>query len=1118
MRSRPIIILTLSALVVSQLLQAQPNKYGVPLITNYPYYETRGTEQNWCITQDPRGVVYVANQSKGVLEYDGVEWRSIPTPNEASVFSLATGEDGLVYAGCDNDLGRLEPDASGRLLYHSFCDSAIRDQFPYFQVWRTYSEDNRIYFCAQQVIFVYNIQNGKISAIGTPDRGYNSYLLNGELYHSNVHQGLMHYDGSAFTAVKGGEVFSEKLITGMLPYDTTHLLISTMFSGLYLFNTETGRLEDSFIDPELLQVLTDATITYMGSLENRILVGTFLNGLYILGHNLEVLEIISENEGLIDQVIAYAYTNKSLKGAGPIWIAHWKGVSKLEPNNPFRRFTAKSGFDGLIHDIAEFNGILFISTSQGLYYKSSTASSTQFVPVPEVQEQIWKLHVMKPYPGKQLLLASGIYETFVIDDRLNVSTVRERIINPPENEMDMDEYSGRTIIQDPDRPDVIYTGMEQLIGLKYEWGRWREILRIRDIDAEIYNFGLDKYGYFWLSTNRGVLRLDVSVAQEPTMKAFTEASGLPDNPNNNIFIDPERGEVLLGTKNSFYRYDYFNDTLLMDTLYNSVLPAGKNSIQKFHLDQDGDFWFSFENERSGWTEILARKKKGGFEILSDRPFQRLPNASVDVFYNDNENGVWFSKSDELYHFDKANLGGDTISFRTLIRRVILNDTDSALFNGTAFRTDAGGAYSIEAGLEIRDRPDIPYRYNNIEFHWAAPYFEQEDRLLYSYKLLGYSDTWSEWQEATFKEFTNLKFGNYTFYVKALNVYGHESLPARYSFGVNRPWYASIPARITYILLLGLLVYVIIKLYTRRLKNENLRLEGIIEERTAEIRKQKEELTDSIEYASRIQRALLPSEELMDDHNIEHFILFRPRDIVSGDFYWIGQKEDKLLIVAADCTGHGVPGAFMSMLGMTFLDEIVIKSEITHTAEIMEALREHVVTSLEQSHKSVEEAVKDGMDLAMISVDMKTQMIQYSGAYNPLYLVRKLKRGEQNKISKGEELDLPRGSIHDNDHLLIQLKADQMPIGASEKDMPFNATTIKDEGYNIYMFSDGFLDQFGGPQGKKFMSKNFKKLLLELQSVPLREQGAAMEKVLLGWMGEISQIDDILVMGLRMNPQ
>jgi serine phosphatase RsbU (regulator of sigma subunit) len=320
----------------------------------------------------------------------------------------------------------------------------------------------------------------------------------------------------------------------------------------------------------------------------------------------------------------------------------------------------------------------------------------------------------------------------------------------------------------------------------------------------------------------------------------------------------------------------------------------------------------------------------------------------------------------------------------------------------------------------------------------------------------------------------------------------------------------------YLILGVIIVYLSIKIYTRRLKQENLRLEGIINERTTEIRKQKEEITDSIQYASRIQRALLPPEKLIDDHNIEHFILFKPRDIVSGDFYWMGSKNDRLLIVAADCTGHGVPGAFMSMLGMTFLDEIVIKSEVTNTNEILDQLREHVITSLRQSGNSDRDSTKDGMDLAMISIDIPNREFQFSGAYNPLYLVRKLKRNEKVKLNKGEELDLLRGSVHNSTHLLLQIRADQMPIGISEKTIPFKASSFKDEGYNIYMFSDGFLDQFGGPRGKKFMSKNFKKLILELQSIPLKDQGAAMDKVLTGWMGEISQIDDILVMGLRLN--
>ena len=1113
-----IIILPVICVLASVSLLAQPNRYGVPLISNYPYYTTGGSEQNWCITQDHRGVVYVGNHDKGVLEYDGVEWRTIPVPNNVPVRSMVTGDNGVVYVGVVGDFGILEPDASGKLQFHSLCDSTLRSQFPDIIVWKTYFDEGKVHFCTFPGIFVYDPSKDNMAILETPENSFLSFIVDHSLYNSNWQFGLMQFDGDAFVTLQGGGFFREMTITGLERFDNNQLLVSTMYSGIYLLDPETGTLNESFVEKALMDELRSAGIPYMQILDDNILVCTFDNGLYILDRNGEVKEIISETEGLIEKTISQVYTDERFKGAGPLWIAHWEGVSKVEANNPFRLFTESSGFENLITDITSFSGRLFVSTMGGLFYKSSSSSSTRFLPVSDIQKPIQDLQVLEPVPGKSLLLASADQEVFVIDEKMKVTTIGDRMINPPETSEDLEQIGGRYILPDPERPDVIYTGYTQAVGLQYFRGRWREIFRFRDSHEEIYHMVKDKYGYLWIASPQQVIQLDISLSQEATMKSFSSEDGLPADEENVVFLNPETEEVLVGTRDGFYRFNYFLDTFVPDSIFDNVLPPGTNTIQRIHRDQGGDYWFSFENQYRGWTELLARKEGDHFQVISEKPFQRLPNASVDVFYDDGENGIWFSKSDELYHFDKTFSRNDTLPFRTLIRKVAINNGDSVIYNGANFINNHHGGYSIHLFQEEDTQPYIKYRFNNIEFQWAAPYFEQEDQLQYSYKLGGFSEEWSEWHGVTFKEFTNLKYGRYTLYVKALNVYGDESQPARYSFVIARPWYASIPAIIAYILLSGLLVYIIIKLYTRRLKQENLRLEGIIEERTAEIRKQKEELTDSIEYASRIQRALLPSDRLMDDHNIEHFILFRPRDIVSGDFYWMGSKNDKVLIVAADCTGHGVPGAFMSMLGMTFLDEIVIKSEITNTDEIMEALRDQVIASLEQSGKSQEEAVKDGMDLAMISVDMNTRKIQYSGAYNPLYLVRKLKRSEKTKLKDGEELELPRGSIHDDEHLLIQIRADQMPIGVSEKDMRFSATTLRDEGFNIYMFSDGFLDQFGGPQGKKFMSKNFKKLLLELQSTPLRDQGAALEKVLLGWMGEISQIDDILVMGLRMNPQ
>ena len=1112
-------ILSLFLILVNLSLQAQPNKFGVPLITNYPFSITGGSEQNWCITQDHRGVVYVGNMDKGILEYDGVEWRVIPVPNDATIHSLVTGDDGVVYAGLENDFGRLEPDGIGKLHFRSLCDSSIRDSIPSFNIHKTYYEKGDVYFCGVIKIFIYNPEGDSLTLMDTPEWPYLSYFVDHTHYHGSFGSGLMRFNGVQFDLLPGGEFFSEKSISGLERYDSTRLLVSTHYDGLFLYDLTTGKVDGTFVEPELMNFFRNAVITYMKVLNNNILVGTQYNGLYFLDMEGNVKEIISEAEGLIEQTISYVYSDERLMGSGPLWIAHWRGVSKVEANNPFRLFTERSGFEGFITDIIDFNGQLFISTDQGVYYKFSTPSSTRFVKVPEIQAHIWDMHVLEPVPGTGLLLASAEQETYVIDESMKVSTIRDRLINPPEDPFELQQFGGEHILPDPDRPDRIYIGFEDVVGVQYIGGRWKEFFRFRDLGpVEIWRMGIDKYNFLWITAADQILRVDISQKQEPAVKSFSSDNGLPHDKDNLVFIDPESRELLIATRKNIYKYDYYNDTLVYDSLNNSVLPPGDNYVRALYRDKDGDYWFSFESPERGWTELVARRTGDRFEVISDIPFQRLSAAaSADVFYSDQEHGVWFSKSDELYHFDKSFTRNDTLPFQTLIRNVVING-DSILYHGSNFKENGHGGYSIQLFQEEDTQPYIKYRYNNIEFHWAAPFFEQEDQLQYSYKLQGFSDEWSEWHGATFKEFTNLKYGRYTLFVKAQNVYGYESDVARYSFVINRPWYATIPAIIAYILLSGLLVYVIIKLYTRRLKQENIRLEGIIEERTAEIRKQKEELTDSIEYASRIQRALLPSDWLMEELNIEHFILFRPRDIVSGDFYWMGSKNDKVLIVAADCTGHGVPGAFMSMLGMTFLDEIVIKSEITETSDIMEALRQHVINSLEQSGKNVDEAVKDGMDLAMISVDMNTNKIQYSGAYNPLYLVRKLKRSEKTKLNNGEELDLPRGSIHDDEHILLQMRADQMPIGFSEKENQFTSTTFKDEGFNIYMFSDGYLDQFGGPQGKKFMSKNFKKLLLELQSIPLKEQGAALERVLLGWMGEISQIDDILVMGLRMNPQ
>jgi serine phosphatase RsbU (regulator of sigma subunit) len=273
-----------------------------------------------------------------------------------------------------------------------------------------------------------------------------------------------------------------------------------------------------------------------------------------------------------------------------------------------------------------------------------------------------------------------------------------------------------------------------------------------------------------------------------------------------------------------------------------------------------------------------------------------------------------------------------------------------------------------------------------------------------------------------------------------------------------------------------------------------------------INKQKDMITDSITYAQRIQSAILPSQELMDELLREHFILFRPKDIVSGDFYWIKEVQDHLVIVGADCTGHGVPGAFMSMLGITMFNDLISDSCYDAPGDILDQLREKVKEMLVQQGNSDDQ--KDGMDLAIAVFNKTTRELHFSGANNPLYIIRKKSQPLQAELE-------PYASIENGDFRLFELKGDKQPIGTHWEETPFRTTSVYlKEQDSFYMFSDGYIDQFGGADRKKFKSMNFKRLLLSVQTESMDIQRKTLEQTFDQWRGPIEQIDDIVVLGVR----
>ncbi|MGM0497088.1 MAG: PP2C family protein-serine/threonine phosphatase, partial [Bacteroidota bacterium] len=304
-------------------------------------------------------------------------------------------------------------------------------------------------------------------------------------------------------------------------------------------------------------------------------------------------------------------------------------------------------------------------------------------------------------------------------------------------------------------------------------------------------------------------------------------------------------------------------------------------------------------------------------------------------------------------------------------------------------------------------------------------------------------------------------------------------------------------------LLGLLLFVIYKSYRRKTR-DNIKLEQKNEEiqtqrdeieaqrdmatqQRDQIAKQNQIITESIEYARRIQSAVLPQEQTIQKFFPDYFIYFKPKNIVSGDFYWISKIDNKIIIAAADCTGHGVPGAFMSMLGVAFLNEIVNQSKIVRPDEILNQLRSKVIDALHQSAKK--RGSRDGMDVSLSVIDTEQNKMYFAGAYNSIYIIR--------------------------NQSLQEIKADRMPIGvhAVYQDTPFSAQTIGlEQGDRLYFFSDGYFDQFGGEQGNKFGKKSFKELLLQIHSNDMKSQQETIHRTLEDWKGSRIQIDDIMVLG------
>jgi len=581
------------------------------------------------------------------------------------------------------------------------------------------------------------------------------------------------------------------------------------------------------------------------------------------------------------------------------------------------------------------------------------------------------------------------------------------------------------------------------------------------------------------------------------MQLFDTSNGLPEGRVTTFTL---WDNSFFTVKSEAYRFNYKANFFYADSsVFSNTLRENKTSVVKLKQSPEGDIWITI-----GEGVFRLKKSGSGKYDVEDLTFLNLDLGAIYAIYPDSKGICWLGGDDGMARYDANVKKKFDIPYNCLIRSVAINE-DSMLFEGM-FMKD--GVPVIQQTEAINNR--FNYDFNSISFGFSSTFYEYIDQGVYSYKLEGYDKEYSTWKSEAKAVFTNLPEGDYVFRVKARNVYETESTEATFKFTISPPWYRTWWAYTLYVLSLALLFYVLMKLNARRLQKEKEQLETIVKERTKEIaeknvtlelqnqqimnqkalvEEKNRNITDSILYAERIQRALLTTEKTMSNILDDFFVLYRPKDILSGDFYWAHdmQQENKVIFACADCTGHGVPGALMSVIGHSFLNEIIIENRVGETDKILNILREQIIQALGQNEDVA--GPRDGMDIALCSWDKSTDMLHFSGAINPLYIIR--------------------------DNELKEIEADRRPVGFSRKIIPFTKKTVQlQKGDMLYTFSDGYADQFSGTTGKKFKYSRFRELLLSIHNQPMKEQKTILDKRIKEWRGKLEQLDDICIIGVR----
>ena len=1115
---------------------------GNPYLTHFKL-PNHISNQNWRFEQSDNGLMFVLNQ-KGVFAFDGNAWDNLNVLGRPIAIKYFKGN---LYFCSDRGVGRFVKQPTGKFTAEIILEVKSTDYF-----YKIISLNEKLFVASPQLIC--GITTDEQVVIDTfYHETYREVFIsdifpvNGELYHIKNRSLVYRPKTEGGFEMVDGLPLGEDFVFSAIHREGT--ILGSTKNKVYQFNGKKLNLlqlkDQEYISASQLNggVSIDSTIVALSTLNGGCVIINLRNG--------KTVSTLNLSQGLPDDEVYALGKDRD----GGLWISHAMGITRADMQIPVSSFNYYPGLKGNIFSAVEYNGKLYLGCSDGLYVLS------EFRDYKTVEVTVKTKKVPKKKEVEKVVIEEKQPEASTIEEKkknfLSRLFARKSSSEPDEEMVKRNVEEKQLVAQETEKASPVKKKIYQLQSVSHGYKK------ISGIDSKVKQLVAFRNRLI-VATSSGVFEIADEKATSILPGIYSVYIQQAFHNENTFFLTCDRGIYSIVKSGDLWKprlvleSENQNFTSIVDVSNDKLIATSEFGVEL--LKKDGAKFKIVSLNPDGVTleSPIVRKVNGAFyvftsskayrfdaeneSIVLDQTIHIQPNHTI-VFsqkdYSWIKEGIDWSlltstESDSIRESPYINLFENPISFFVSSSSIIVVDDYSKVYrvslpkDGIAesqpsiFLKEVVGS---QGNILLPDAIKLTYSDNSLKVRISAPYYLQEKAISYQYKIGGLTENWSEWEVVQTIDFPYLPAGQYSIQVRARDVLGNVSDILEIPYEVTPPIFI-VACAILFLIFVLLIVF----LRERSLKREKRVLEEKVRERTQiieeqnitltlqrddlerynkeiiqqkeeitaqrdeieaqrdQIFKQNEEITNSIVYARRIQSAIMPSAEVVNCLLKRSFILFRPRDIVSGDFYWMSKIGDKTIIVAADCTGHGVPGAFMSMMGVSFLNDIVGVEGITGADVILNELRNKIKSTLWQTGKDGE--TRDGMDIAICVFESDFRTVYYSGAYNPLYLIR-----------KGE---------------LIEYKADKMPVGIHIKEkesFTINSVSLE-KGDNLYIFSDGYVDQFGGENGKKFMAKPFKELLVSINGKSMDEQKLLLEQSLDSWQGHHDQVDDVLVIGVE----